>query len=74
MKAVCSAREGVSDDPARLAFRIDEQLGTRADATPLRRRTHGSAAPAAQLIGKSPEVFDIVFWHAECHPPQPGGL
>jgi len=37
LKAVCSAGSGIADDAARLAFRVDEQLGARADAgaTPL---------------------------------------
>jgi hypothetical protein len=74
VKAVCSARESVSDDPARLAFRIDEQLGARADATPLRCRIRRPALAAAQFTGKSPEVFGVVLWHTERHPPQPGGL
>jgi hypothetical protein len=74
VKAVCSARKGVSDDPARLAFRIDEQLGARADATPLRCRIRRSALTAAQFTGKSPEVFGVVLRHAERHPPQPGCL
>ena len=47
VKAVCSARTGVSDDPARLAFGIDEQLGARADATPLGCRIRRTALPAA---------------------------
>ena len=72
VKAVCSARKSVSDDSARLAFRIDEQLGTRTDATPLRCRVGRPALAAAQFTGISPEVF--VLLHAERHPPQPGGL
>src|SRR5271169_2111551 len=74
VKAVCSARKGVSDDPARLAFRIDEQLGARADAPPLRCRIRRPALAAAQFTRKSLEVFGVVLRHAERHPPQPGGL
>src|SRR5271165_150918 len=74
VKAICSARKGVSDDPARLAFRIDEQLGARGDATPLRCRIRRPALAASQFTGKSPEVFGVVLRHAERHAPQPGGL
>jgi len=74
VKAVCSARKSVSDDPARLAFGIDEQLGARADATPLRCRIRRPTLAAAQFTGKSPKVFGVVLWHAERHPTQPCGL
>ena len=57
-----------------LAFRLDEQLGARADATPLRCGIRRLALAAAQFTGKSPELFGGVLRHAERHPPQTGGL
>jgi hypothetical protein len=74
MKAVCSVRSGVSDDAARLAFGIHEQLGARAEATPLRREGGSARLPGAQFAGKSPEVFSVALWRADAHPPQPGSV
>jgi hypothetical protein len=45
-------RKGVSDDAARLAFRIDEQLGARADATPLRCRIRRPALGGCAIHGQ----------------------
>jgi len=75
VKAVCPSRSGVSDDTARLAFRVDEQLGARADAAPLRwHRSRPTAWPGAQFTSKPPEIFGVVFRHPDGHPSQPGGL
>src|SRR5438132_12575874 len=72
MKAVCSASSGVPDDASRPAFRVDEQLSARTEATPLRCRIGGSARlRGAQFAGKAPEVLGVALWHADGHPPQP---
>jgi hypothetical protein len=61
MKAVSSARSGIPDDAARLAFRVDKQLGARADATPLRCSIAVSAPlPGAQFTG-NPEIFRNLY-------------
>jgi hypothetical protein len=75
VKAVCPSRSGVSDDATRLAFRVDEQLGARADPAPLRWcRGRSTPWPGAQFTSKPPKIFSVVFRHSDGHPSQPGGL
>jgi hypothetical protein len=75
MKAICSPRWGVPDYAARLALRIDEQLGARTEVTPPCGRIGRSARlPGAQFTGKAPEVFGVILWHADHHPAQGGRL
>src|SRR5947209_3864271 len=74
MKAICPARWGVPDDPARLAFRVNEQLGARAEAAPLRGRRGFAPLPGAQFTGELPEVFGVILGHVDGHSPQSNAL